>query len=110
MKSIALFALIATTSALRTAEDDGSLHFFDFNNANLVWKNDWEAYRNIRDDGDSNNCRLAESDNWYGAQQCRVSWECRGARMCERGGFCSGYDGCEVSPLPMQAPGLLPDC
>ena len=68
MKSFALFALIATTSAVRTAGDDGSLHFFDFNNANLVWKQDWEVYRSNRDPtGDENNCRLAESDNWYGA-------------------------------------------
>ena len=110
MKSFALFALVATTTAVQTAEDDGSLHFFDFNNANMIWKKDWEAYRQVRDDGDSNNCRLAESDNWYGAQQCRFSWECRGARMCERAGWCSGYDGCEQSPLPQQSAGLLPDC
>ena len=40
MKTFALFALIATTSAVQTqtAEDDGSLHFFDFNNANMLWK------------------------------------------------------------------------
>ena len=110
MKTFALFALVATTSAVAVNEDDGSLHFFDFNNANMIWKKDWEGYRNARDDGDGNNCRLAESDNWYGAQQCRQSWECRGARMCERGGFCSGYDGCEQSPLPQQSAGLLPDC
>merc|ERR1719247_1597439 len=35
--------------------------------------------------------------------------KCRGARLCERGGWCSGYDGCEGTPLPDQAPGLLPD-
>ena len=110
MKTFALFALVAATQAVKTSEDDGSLHFFDFNNAKMIWKEDWEFYRSQRDDGDGNNCRLAESDNWLGAQQCRFSWECRGARMCERGGFCSGYDGCEQSPLPMQAPGLLPDC
>merc|ERR1719158_9875 len=27
-----------------------------------------------------------------GAQQCSQSWECRGARLCERAGWCSGYD------------------
>merc|ERR1712070_312743 len=32
---------------------------------------------------------------WKGAQQCSQSWGCRGARLCERGGWCSGYDGCE---------------
>ena len=110
MKTFALFALIATTSAVKTQGDDGSLHFFDFDNAKMLWNEDFEGYRNARDDNDSNNCRLAESDNWMGAQQCKFSWECRGARMCERGGWCEGYDGCLVSPLPMQAPGLLPDC
>merc|ERR1711974_218792 len=49
-------------------------------------------------------------EHWKGAQQCSQSWECRGARLCERGGWCSGYDGCEGTPLPDQAPGLLPDC
>jgi len=29
-----------------------------------------------------------------------------GVRMCERGGWCSGFDGCEGSPLPTQAPGV----
>ena len=38
MKSFALFAIIATTQAVRTSDDDGSLHFFDFNNANMLWK------------------------------------------------------------------------
>merc|ERR1712110_1174473 len=50
------------------------------------------------------------TDNWKGAQQCSQSWECRGARLCERGGWCSGYDGCEGTPLPNQAPGLAADC
>ena len=26
-------------------------------------------------------------NNWKGAQQCSQSWECRGARLCERGGW-----------------------
>lgn len=67
MKTFALFALLATTQALKTKDDDGSLHFFDFNNATMLWKEDWEAYRTARDDGDGNNCRLAESDNYLGA-------------------------------------------
>ncbi len=47
-----------------------------------------------------------ESDNWNGVQECFESWVCRGARMCERGGWCSDFDGCEGSPLPAQAPGV----
>lgn len=43
------------------------LKFFDFNNAKMLWHENWEEYRNARDDGDGNNCRLAESDNYYGA-------------------------------------------
>ncbi len=104
MKFIALIGAVVAQDAAKS-----DLHFFDFNNARMLWKEDWEGYRNARDDGDGNNCRLAESDNYYGAQQCRFSCECRGARNCERGGWCSGYDGCDGTPLPMQAPGLLPD-
>ena len=108
----ALFALgLATAVELGSAQDD--LHFFDFDNAKMLWKNDFAAYQAAREEadigGEGNNCRLAESDNYLGAQQCKFSWECRGARTCERGGWCSGYDGCEGSPLPTQAPGLLPD-
>lgn len=73
----------------------------------MIWNNDWAYYRNFRED--QNNCKIAESDNWYGAQQCRYAWECRGARQCERGGWCSGYDGCEGTPLPLLAPGIEPD-
>merc|ERR1712005_60217 len=80
------------------------LHFFDFDNAKMLYKGDWNAYKKSRPH--DNDCSIAESDNWKGAQQCVESWECRGARMCERGGWCSGYDGCEGSPLPTQAPGL----
>merc|ERR1719198_2005679 len=77
-------------------------------NADHFWHNDWTNYEKTRrKDDDSNDCRLRESRNFLGAQQCKFSWECRGARTCERGGWCSGYDGCEGTPLPMQAPGLL---
>ena len=110
MKFVAAF--IAAVAAIND-ENQAKLNFFDFDNAKMIWKNDWEYYRNYRAaqdvDGDDNNCRLAESDNYLGAQQCKFSWECRGARTCERGGWCSGYDGCEGTALPMQAPGLLPD-
>ena len=88
-----------------TSDDDAKkLHFFDFDNAKMLYKGDWTLYKKSRPH--DNDCSIAESDNWKGAQQCVESWECRGARMCERGGWCSGFDGCEGSPLPTQAPGL----
>ena len=80
----------------------------DYNNPKDLWKGDWKKYRASRPN--DQDCSISESDNWKGAQQCSQSWECRGARLCERGGWCSGYDGCEGTPLPEQAPGLLPDC
>merc|ERR1712100_290820 len=79
----------------------------DFDNAKDLWKNDWAKYRAAHPH--DQDCAISESDNWKGAQQCSQSWECRGARLCDRGGWCSGYDGCEGTPLPDQAPGLLPD-
>ena len=49
--------------------NDDKLHFFNFDNAKMIWNNNWAAYRDARDpDGDANNCRLAESDNFLGAQ------------------------------------------
>ena len=99
MKAIILIALTAVVSA----EDP-------MDNKTKIWKNDWELYRSYRDDADQNDCRIPESKNWSGAQQCKFSWECRGARTCERGGWCNGYDGCDGTIFPMQAPGLLPDC
>merc|ERR1712205_174850 len=80
----------------------------DYDNAKELWKGDWAKYRTAHPN--DQDCSISESDNWKGAQQCSQSWECRGARLCERGGWCSGYDGCEGTPLPDQAPGLLPDC
>ena len=80
----------------------------DYNNATELWKSDWAAY--VKAHPHDQDCSIAESDNWKGAQQCSQSWECRGARLCERGGWCSGYDGCEGTPLPNQAPGLAADC
>ena len=81
----------------------------DSDNAKKFWDGDFDKYRAAVDDADSNNCKIYESHNFFGAQQCKHSWECRGARTCERGGWCSGYDGCAETPLPEQAPGLLPD-
>ena len=77
MKFIAL-ALIAVSSA--TADD--KLHFFDFDNAKMLYKGDWASYKKSRPH--DNDCSIAESDNWKGAQQCAESWECRGTHMCER--------------------------
>ena len=94
----------AKAAFIQTEDDVGKLHFFDFDNAKMLWKGDWAAYKKSRPH--DNDCSIAETDNWKGAQQCVESWECRGARMCERGGWCSGFDGCEGTPLPTQAPGL----
>ena len=105
MKTIGVLALLMATTQ---ASNDDKLHFFEFDNAKMIWKNDWDFYRNSRDHGE-HDCKLAESDNFLGAQQCRFSWECRGARICERGGWCSGYDGCEGTPLPQEAAGLSAD-
>ena len=104
--SIILATLMATTSATKIDTTDGK----EVTNAEHWWGNDYEKYRTTLEDGDSNNCRIYESRNWIGAQQCKFSWECRGARTCERGGWCSGYDGCENTPFPYQAPGLATDC
>ena len=114
MKYFAIAALACTlTSAKKINEldqlnlmtSDDKLHFFDFDNAKMLWNNDWEHYRDVRQ-ATEHDCRLAESDNYLGAQQCKYQWECRGARTCERGGWCSGYDGCDGTPLPTQSPGL----
>ena len=79
----------------------------DYDNGKELWKGNWANYRKARPN--DQDCSISESDNWMGAQQCSQSWECRGARLCERGGWCSGYDGCEGTPLPDQAPGLSVD-
>lgn len=87
--------------------ENNTVHFFEYDNAKQSWNNDWAAYRNAREA--VHPCKIPESDNFLGAQQCRFNWECRGARTCERGGWCSGFDGCEGSALPLEAPGLEPD-
>ena len=97
-------ALFVAVQPTEVADSEDKLHFFDFDNAKMLYKGDWAAYKKSRPH--DNDCSIAESDNWKGAQQCVESWECRGARMCERGGWCSGFDGCEGSPLPTQAPGV----
>merc|ERR1711935_858696 len=62
----------------------------DYDNAHELWGGDWAKYRAAHPN--DQDCGISESDNWKGAQQCSQSWECRGARLCERGGWCSGYD------------------
>ena len=106
MKSFVIAALLGLAAATEqnVPKGEDKLHFFDFDNAKMLYKGDWNSYKKSRPH--DNDCSIAESDNWKGAQQCVESWECRGARLCERGGWCSGYDGCEGSPLPTQAPGL----
>merc|ERR1740117_1065573 len=107
MKSVIAIALVMAGVEATQQRD---IHMFDFDNAKMIWKNDFGFYESQRRRADdSHDCRLAESDNFMGAQQCKYAWECRGARTCERGGWCSGYDGCEGTPLPMEAPGLAGD-
>jgi hypothetical protein len=64
MKSIAVLALLATVSAVQMEDD--KLHFFDFDNAKMLYKGDWAAYKRSRPH--DNDCSIAESDNWKGAQ------------------------------------------
>ena len=63
MKFIAVLAALATVSA---KEDISKLHFFDFDNAKMLHKGDWAAYKATRPH--DNDCSIAESDNWKGAQ------------------------------------------
>merc|ERR1711935_321579 len=88
MRAFVIAALLAVTAANTEIVPKGEdkLHFFDFDNAKMLYKGDWNAYKKSRPH--DNDCSIAESDNWKGAQQCVESWECRGARMCERGGWC----------------------
>ena len=104
------FAILATVMAATSATKLYTADSGEVTNAAHWWGNNYEKYRATLDDGDQNNCKIYESRNWLGAQQCQHSWECRGARTCERGGWCSGYDGCEGTPFPYQAPGLATDC
>ena len=66
-----------------------------------VDKKEWAAYRSRKGEHD---CAIKEDSNWFGAQRCFDSWECQGARMCERGltkiGWCSGDSACpNMGPL-----------
>merc|ERR1712110_339242 len=65
MKFIAI-ALLGAAADIPTGQD--KLHFFDFDNAKMLYKGDWAAYKASRPH--DNDCSLAESDNWKDAQQC----------------------------------------
>ena len=104
--SIVLCALLATTEAAESQAYPDHLGELFTNKENL-YSNNWEKYKKSRQL--MVDCVIYESENWLGTGKCKYSWECRGARVCERGGWCSGYDGCEGTPLPDQAPGLAPD-
>ena len=82
MKASAIAILLLGTAAtrhmsefaqLQSMTNDEALHFFEFDNAKMLWKNDWEAYRDARESTE-HDCRLAETDNWHGAQQCEYQW------------------------------------
>ena len=64
MKSIAVLALLASVSAVQMEDD--KLHFFDFDIAKMLYKGDWASYKRSRPH--DNDCSIAESDNWKGAQ------------------------------------------
>ena len=86
MKSILLFVAIAYAQdappaelpikAVKPAEPEAAtpqekLSFFEFDNAKMLYNNDFGAYRDMRESQalglPDNNCKLAESDNFYGA-------------------------------------------
>ena len=102
----AVLALIAATQARGDGYPENLNEMFP--NKESLYANNWAGYKKTRQL--MVDCDIYESENWLGTGKCKYSWECRGARLCERGGWCSGYDGCEGTPLPDQAPGLLPDC
>ena len=95
-------AVLATAVAATEGYPD-NLHEM-FPNKESLYGNNWDKYKKSRQL--MVDCDIYESENWLGTGKCKYSWECRGARLCERGGWCSGYDGCEGTPLPDQAPGL----
>ena len=59
-------ALVATVAATEIPDGEDKLHFFDFDNAKMLYKGDWAAYKKSRPH--DNDCSIAESDNWKGAQ------------------------------------------
>ncbi len=59
---LALFVAAASSTKLNVADD--------VDNATKFWGKDWEKYRAAREDNDNNNCRIRESQNFFGAQQC----------------------------------------
>ena len=56
-----------TTTPTALAQGDGDkLHFFNFDNSKMLYKGDWAEYKKTRPH--DNDCSIAESDNWKGAQ------------------------------------------
>ena len=51
----------------------------------------WIKYRESRGEHD---CLIDENKNWLGVQRCAYSWECRGARQCQKGTFEKGDGWC----------------
>ena len=46
-----------------------------------VNKKEWEAIRIKKGEHD---CAIKEDSDGFGVERCLDSWECQGARMCER--------------------------
>merc|ERR1712070_785404 len=78
MKFIAA-AILGAVAAIPAGQD--KLHFFDFDNAKMLYKGDWAAYKASRPH--DNDCSLTESDNWKGAQQCVESWDAEAPECAE---------------------------
>ena len=65
----------------------------------------WKDYQGGRPH--EHDCGVNEAKNWYGNHRCRESWECKGARVCEKHvhgaeglegiGWCRGPDACPLT-------------
>ena len=66
MRSVfAVLAALVAVNAINIPDGEDKLHFFDFDNAKMLYKGDWAAYKKSRPH--DNDCSIAESDNWKGA-------------------------------------------
>jgi len=63
--AFAIIAALVAVSATEIPDGEDKLHFFDFDNAKMLYKGDWAAYKKSRPH--DNDCSIAESDNWKGA-------------------------------------------
>ena len=64
--AIAVIAALVAIVPSAEAQTD-KLHFFDFDNAKMLYKGDWAAYKKSRPH--DNDCSIAESDNWKSARK-----------------------------------------